>query len=393
MPDIEGLLVRWESAGVLDAAAAGRIRAWEVEQKKPAGLRWQVLVALILGAILLACGVALFVSAHWDEMGPGGRLAIVMAMVAVFHAGGALASERFRHLSTVLHAVGTLSTGAAIALVGQIFNIEEHWPAAVLMWAVAATAGWICLQDQAQEVLSLLLFPAWMLSEMAYYTERHIGQDVYIGRFLVVWGILYVTFFIGSRRQVVRWILFAAGAIASLVGVIFMLAGWESWGGDYGFFSLRIRVWSWIAMAVLPLLIGVFKGRRGLIPPVAAIVLSIALPWSQRFWTDYYTSPDGVRHAYTHTEPNLAAYVLVAAFTVLLTWWGVRIGSRALVNLGRVGFAIVVGWCYVSSLFDTLGRSLGLICLGILFLLGGWMLEKMRRRLIAGMGPRQEEAL
>jgi hypothetical protein len=146
-------------------------------------------------------------------------------------------------------------------------------------------------------------------------------------------------------------------------------------------------------MAVLPLLIGVFKGRRGLIPPVAAIVLSIALPWSQRFWTDYYTSPDGVRHAYTHTEPNLAAYVLVAAFTVLLTWWGVRIASRALVNLGMVGFAIVVGWFYFSSLFDKLGRSLGLICLGILFLLGGWMLEKMRRRLIAGMGPRQEEAL
>lgn len=259
MPDIEGLLVRWESAGVLDAAAAGRIREWEVEQKKPAGLRWQVLVALILGAILLACGVALFVSAHWDEMGPGGRLAIVMAMVAVFHAGGALASERFRHLSTVLHAVGTLSTGAAIALVGQIFNIEEHWPAAVLMWAIAATAGWICLRDQAQEVLSLLLFPAWMLSEMAYYTERHIGQDVYIGRFLVVWGILYVTFFLASRRQVARWIVFAAGAIALLVGVIFMLNGWESWGGDYGFLSLRIRVWSWIAMAALPLLAGFLK--------------------------------------------------------------------------------------------------------------------------------------
>jgi len=44
-----------------------------------------------------------------------------------------------------------------------------------------------------------------------------------------------------------------------------------------------------------------------------------------------------------------------------------------------------VGWFYFSSLFDKLGRSLGLMGLGVLFLLGGWALEKMRRRLIEGM--------
>jgi hypothetical protein len=32
-------------------------------------------------------------------------------------------------------------------------------------------------------------------------------------------------------------------------------------------------------------------------------------------------------------------------------------------------------------------RSLGLIGLGILFLAGGWALEKMRRRILARMGP------
>src|ERR1019366_5560315 len=143
MADIESLLNRWQTAGALDAEAAARIRAFEEKQEKPAGLRWQVIVVLILGAILLACGVALFVSAHWDQIGPGARLAVVLAMVSVFHLGGGWARERFHGLSTALHAVGTLSTGAAIFLVGQIFNIQEHWPAAVLLWAVAALAGWI----------------------------------------------------------------------------------------------------------------------------------------------------------------------------------------------------------------------------------------------------------
>src|SRR5260370_132014 len=124
MPDIEQLLKRWQSAGVLDGVAAARIRAWEAEQKRPAGLAWQGVVALILGGILLATGVVLFVSAHWEELGPGARFALVVTMVAVFHLGGALVRDNFRPLSTALHAVGTIATGAAIALVGQIFNIE-----------------------------------------------------------------------------------------------------------------------------------------------------------------------------------------------------------------------------------------------------------------------------
>jgi hypothetical protein len=77
----------------------------------------------------------------------------------------------------------------------------------------------------------------------------------------------------------------------------------------------------------------------------------------------------------------------VAAFAVLLCWWGVRLVSRALVNLGIVGFAASVIWFYSSDIMSKVNRSLGLIGLGILFLAGGWALEKMRRRILARMGP------
>jgi len=61
MADFESLLKRWQTAGVLDAEAASRIRAYELEQTGPGPqsskrIGWQGLVALILGAILLACG-------------------------------------------------------------------------------------------------------------------------------------------------------------------------------------------------------------------------------------------------------------------------------------------------------------------------------------------------
>ena len=77
--------------------------------------------------------------------------------------------------------------------------------------------------------------------------------------------------------------------------------------------------------------------------------------------------------------------MLVAAFAVFLCWWGVRLVSRALVNLGIVGFAATVAWFYFSDILNKVNRSLGLIGLGVLFLAGGWALEKLRRRILAGM--------
>lgn len=413
MNDIESLLTRWQSAGILDAETAARIRAYETErpaqpappihanrrasslasgddgkseaQSGPAGLKWLVVTGLILGAILLACGVVLFVSAHWDQLGPGERFLLVLSAVAVFHVGGGLTRSSFEGFSTALHAVGTIATGAAIALVGQIFNIQEHWPAAVLLWAVAAFAGWALLRDQAQQTLALLLLPAWIFCELGFRMQGHIGDSIYMGRLLFLWAILYLTFFAGSRRRVVQGILFAVSAIATVNGIVLMLTAWASFSSNQTFIPFGARVWAWIAIAAIPLLVAAFHGHKGLVPITAAIAFVIALPWCYSIWTETANWGNEGNRVLTYTRPNLAAHTLVAAFAVFLCWWGVRLLSRALVNLGIVGFAAAVLWFYFSNVYNDHERALGLIGLGVLFLAGGWALEKMRRRILARM--------
>ena len=388
MAELESMLKRWQAAGVLDGTAAERIRAWEAGQnpaspmKSSATLAWQGVVALILGGILLATGVILFVSAHWDQLSPGARFALVISMVGVFHLAGAAVRDRYLALSTTLHAVGTMATGAAIALVGQIFNIEEHWPAAILLWAIAALVGWALLHDQAQQILTFLLFPAWIFCEVEFSTEGHIGQATYLGRFLFVWAIFYLTMILRSRRPAVFGILFAASSIAAISGVVLMNEAWGSYGTET-FIPFRSRFWVWAAIAALPLIISAFKGHWGLVPPASAILAAVALPWCQRVWVEHYNSYGYGASTYTHSEPNLAAHALVAAFAVFIIAWGMRQASRALVNLGIIDFALAVGWFYFSNIFDKVGRSLGLIGLGVLFLAGGWALELTRRRLLA----------
>lgn len=355
----------------MDTDTAERIRAWEREQSGPAGLQWQGAVALGLGALLVTAGVALFVSAHWDELGALARLALVFAMVAVFHLGGGLAREKAKALSTALHAIGTAATGPAIALVGQIFNIQEHWPGAVLLWALAALGGWALLRDEAQETMALILVPAWLFSEISDAMSFRSGQGVFLGRFLLVWGVLYVTLFLGSKRKAVAGILFALGAVAAVVGTAVLGTeggGWSGWG-----LTPWTITWAWLVIALAPLVLACLRIRLALLPVAAAAASAWVMPW--------------LRYG---TGSKLLAHALAAGLAVFLAWWGVRGASRALVNFGVMGFALAVVWFYSSDVLDKLGRSLGLAGLGVLFLAGGWALERTRRKLLTTMDAGEE---
>jgi uncharacterized membrane protein len=119
MDSAERYVTRWHTAGLLDDQTAAAIRSYEQSQEKPSGRQWQVLVALILGGILLGAGVLLFVAAYWENVSPLVRMIMVLSMLVFFHRLGLLTRDRFPGFATAMHAIGTVSAGAAIALVGR----------------------------------------------------------------------------------------------------------------------------------------------------------------------------------------------------------------------------------------------------------------------------------
>jgi hypothetical protein len=372
----ETYLERWRGGGLIDASTAERIRAFEAVQAKSLGLRWPVLLAIALGGLLLGAGVLLFVAAHWDWLSPAQRFALIVSLVALFHLGGAVASVRFPALQSTLHAVGTVCLGAGIFLAGQIFHLQEHWPGGVMLWAIGAWLAWALLRDWPQAALAALLTPVWLAGEWIEGTRHWRGGEKIIAEGLLLLCIAYLTAVLPERDTPVRKALMWIGGLALIPSAIIVGAAGYTSGSNHSLPAAYAAL-GWTAALGLPLALAWWlRGKAAWINAVAALwVVALGAVSSRGFgWREEL--PNNIYN-------EVGVYGLWILGSVGLISWGVHEQRRERINLGVAGFALTVLVFYYSTVMDKLGRAASLFGLGLLFLIGGWLLEKARRRLVA----------
>lgn len=348
---------------MVDEATTARIRDFEASQEQPRHLRWPILIAIGFGALMLAAGVLLFVSAHWDDLSPSGRFSLVLALVAIFHLAGAIFSERFPALSVALHGVGTAALGAGIFLAAQIFNLQEHWPGGVMLWALGAWIGWGLKRDWVQAAFVALLTPAWLASEWIDATERVKDSEQIVAQGLLLLALTYLSAVSTEHRESVRRVLAWIGGIAVIPLTILAIPE-RRFGGNNHVLPDHLMLVGMGLGLLLPLLLAWWLRRR------AAWMNLVAAFWVFLLGT---ISPDA----------KLTPYIWSAVASLALIAWGIHESRRERINLGIIGFGLTVIVFYFSNVMDKLGRSASLIGLGLLFLVLGWGLEVTRRRLVA----------
>lgn len=364
---LEAQLQRWREAGVLDEATAIRILQFEEGHKKTG--RWPALLAVGFGTLMLCAGVLLFVNSHWDTISPAARFSLVLAMVAVFHVTAGLVRQKFESMVTALHAAGTIALGAGIFLAGQIFNLEEHWPGGVMLWALGAVLGWVVLRQWPQAFLAALLVPWWITGEWMVRTEIYTRGIGIPAQGLLLLAILYLsTSSAKGDNRPLRVALIWAGCLALIPLTIIVIASEE-----------------WRSIEMLP-------GSVRFIGYTLAYAPALVFTWLRRqadapwiFGLAVWVAVLGIVSRAGHfraIENEFLLYLCLAAGSTVLCFWGVHANRKLFINYGSAGFAITVCAFYFSSVFDKLGRAAGLMGMGILFLLGGWALNRLRTKLI-----------
>ena len=137
--------------------------------------------------------------------------------------------------------------------------------------------------------------------------------------------------------------------------------------------SDAVRLLAWAVAIIMPLALAwLLRGRD-------AVWIIAALAWALLLAQVSPRTDAGELVMYGLLEFGAGGVVL----------WGLRDGQRLAVNVGVLGFALATLGFYFASLYDRFGRALGLIGLGVLFIGGGWLLERARRRLIARLPERR----
>ena len=375
-------LRRWLQAELIDADVAEAIQRWEDSQRsqsKHASVRHltvPIRLSILLGSLLLAAGLLLFVSAHWDQMPPVWRVSLLLFIVIALHVGGAWFAERFQLMALGLHAVGTVAFGAGVFLCAQIFHLDVLWSFrwGLLLWSFGAAAGWMLLRQWPQLALLSLLLPGWISALIMFEVDRFSSSEADLAVVPIAAGALLtaLTYFTAPDRTPLtpaRSVLMWMGGFALVPAAV----TWAVVATGLDLPALGQPLWLsllvWVVTLGGPVILGWWLRPHRFWP------LALAAIWMV-----------------------LDLVIQVQGFSVLsFAWWGV--GSVGLmlwgstearaerVNIGTVLLATTLIGFYFTEVIGRFDRSLSLLGLGLFFLVGGWGLNRLRQALLPNLPP------
>ncbi|MGA2750753.1 MAG: DUF2157 domain-containing protein [Verrucomicrobiota bacterium] len=343
----------------------------------------------MVGAVLIAAGIALLIAAHWNGISRGVKIAAGIVLMLGAQAAGWWLREgqgEYRKTGEALHLVGSCLFLANIALLGQIYNMVSRPPNAFLAWWLGIAALPWLLRSKAQHILLLLGFGIWFGFEINQADSWIRCNSEHQALLYSLLGLVYLG---------VGWILrrssFAEFAPPSekLGLLIFLACAYPStWKNFFGTaISPDAHSWIFPALAAVAILL-IASGTRNLTTldrqwrwtwfgALAGLTAFMATVW---FGLWQLAAFGGPHHAYwqeswSYVPGALALFV----YCLLQIQVGIQERSSFLVNLGVVFIAldIIAAYC---DLFGSMARTGFMFVIGGAFLIGfGVYLEKKRR--------------
>ena len=354
---------------------------------KEEGGKFLVIISFI-GEVMIAAGIALLISANWNDIPRGVKIAAGLVLMLGAHGAGWWLREvhgQYRKTGEALQFLGSALFLANIALVGQIYHLESRTPNAFLLWLLGLAALPWLLRSKAQFALFLAAFSVWFGCEI---NERD-SLIFFSNESQVLAYALLGLNFLGAGFLLRRTPFPDFAPVAEKLGALGLLlfaypltwAGFLSWSHD----DASLCRWLLPALAGLAVIataagVGNLPGLTrqwrftwaGSLAAVAGLLCAAFFAPREQHWF-WAGSFDMV---------NAVAVITLFVFCLLQIQAGLQLRSRFLVNLGVAFIGLDIVSAYFG-LFGTMARTgLMFVVSGVFLLIFGVYLEKKRRKLI-----------
>ena len=252
----------WHEQGILQPGQRDQILARYPEEE--AGTGRMAFVLRAFGVLLFGAAVMLVVGHNWSELSRGGRLAMVVAGVALLQGIGLWYTFNARRTgSTLGHLAGCLMFGAGIALVGQTYHMDAHSPDAVLAWCLGTLPFALALESALLHLATIALAAVWIVMELGDHSLAPSPHLIGL-RFTFLLLLLPSAITAYRNRQPViagaiawalmaNWFSFGGGATAACFVLPLALAALHPTGSAYG---RGFRFIGALGVTVITLIIG-----------------------------------------------------------------------------------------------------------------------------------------
>jgi uncharacterized membrane protein len=344
-------------------------------------LGWFTTAVSIVGAIVLAAGVALLFAANWDEMPSWFRTGAIFAgMVAAYGSGYAL-MERYgmQRLGSALLLLGVLLYEAGLFLLTDVYNMPVG--GAILLLAAAGAFPLAYLfGSRIIMLVGIGNFGAWVYWEVItrYEDFPRFGYALIIMATTGV-GLYAVGRLHALRRDLARFAeTYSFPGLLIVMALVYVFSFDEPWRSmlDEGVESYAAPALVYVALGLTAIVVAAqwALGQRDVDAHIDAGAQAgllglgaIVATWPG--WTGYAIVFNGV-------------YFAIAAGLVTR---GYLRGDERYVNAGLLAVAIGLLTRYVDVFWSLLAGSAFFIIGGLLLLAVAFALERMRRGLLRGM--------
>lgn len=340
--EINRLTQRWLSAGAITQQQAEYITS-DVEQYISETSGNKFITAIVsIGTLGLSAGVLLIIASNWSGFSSGFKLllAVLLPIVPlVFAYWQILMRGAVTVFALVAHTFGLILVGGAIALIEQTYHLQSSLSTTLWMWNLL-TVPFLFVFKRTENVIvtTILTGAAILVSTFEYLDSANVSESFAIVALTAV----------------------SLGFVATMYGLGTQLRNFKLWSGGGRFLRL-----TGVTLATVILYLMTFE-----------------------FYARILTSSDNYYSYTTNSYWMPVSVILNLLFIGFLVFCLLRAAKYEEYNFAfwvvRMS-AVYIFTKYITLFSDMLDTGLFFVIGGLIFIFGGWFLEKNKKHLITYM--------